>query len=127
MHVERKQPKGAIVVAQRTDRVAIAGMKHSFPLGGVCQSFGDLSAKTSGESTNSLTILDVLSMALTDIENGNGAVPNNLILCYVCFIDAIRYHILWSNIDDLENSNINYLSLIERYTTHYVIEKTLSV
>ena len=32
MHVERKQPKGAIVVAQHTDGVAIAGMKHSFPL-----------------------------------------------------------------------------------------------
>ena len=127
MHVERKQPKGVIVVAQRTDRVAIAGMKHSFPLGGVCHSFGDLSAKTSGEWTNSLTISAVHSMEMTDIENGNGAVQNNLILCYVCFIDAIRYHILWSNIDDLENSNFNHFSLIERYTTHCVIEKTLSM
>jgi hypothetical protein len=96
VHVERKQPKGAIVVAQRTDRVVIAGMKHSFPLGGVCHSFGDLSAKTSGEWTNSLMIPDVLSMEMTDIKNGNGAVLNNLILCYVCFINAIRYHILRS-------------------------------
>ena len=48
MHVERNQPKGVIVVAQRTDGVAIAGKKHSFPLGGVCHSFGYLSAKTFG-------------------------------------------------------------------------------
>ncbi len=102
-------------------------MKHSFPLGGVCHSCGDLFAKTSGEWTNSLTVPDVLSMEMTDIENGNGAVLNNLILCYVCFIDAIRYHILWYNTGDLENSNFNHFSLIERYTTHRVIDKTLSM
>ena len=62
MHVERKQPKGAIVVAQCMDGVAIAGMKHSFPLRGVCHSFGDLSAETSGEFINFLTIPDVVSI-----------------------------------------------------------------
>ncbi len=42
-------------------------MKHSFPLGSVCHSFGDLSAKTSEEFTNSLTIPDVVSMETNDI------------------------------------------------------------
>ena len=67
MHVERKQPKGAIVIAQRTDGVVIAGKKHSLPLGGVCYSFGDLSAVTFGEFTNHLTIPDVVSMGVNDI------------------------------------------------------------
>ena len=67
--MERKQPKGAIVVAQRTDGVAIAEMKHSSPLGGICHSFYDLSAKTSGEFTNSLTNPDVVSMETNDINS----------------------------------------------------------
>jgi hypothetical protein len=66
-HVERKQSKGAIVVAQHTDGVAIAGMKHSFPLRGVCHSVVDLSAVTSGQFTNSLMIPDVVSMERNDI------------------------------------------------------------
>jgi hypothetical protein len=63
----RKQPKGAIVVAQCMDGMAVAVMKHSFPLGGVCHSFGDLSVKTSGEWTKSLKIPDVFSMETKDI------------------------------------------------------------
>ena len=42
-------------------------MKHSFPPGGVCHSFGNLFAKTSGEWTNSLRIPDVLCMETKDI------------------------------------------------------------
>ena len=59
--------RGSVVVAQRTDGVAVAGKKHSFPLGGVYHSFGDLSAKTFGEFTNHLTIPDVVSMETNDI------------------------------------------------------------
>jgi hypothetical protein len=62
-----KQPEGAIVVAQCTDGVAVAGMKHSFPLNGVCHSICDLPTKTSGEWTNSLKIHSVLSMETKDI------------------------------------------------------------
>ena len=62
-----KQPEGAIVVAQCTDGVAVAGMKHSFPLRGVCHSIRDLPTKTSGEWTNSLKIPSVLSMETKDI------------------------------------------------------------
>ena len=57
-----KQIEGAIVVAQCMDGVACAGMKHSFPLEGVCHSIGDLSTKTSGEWTYSFKIPDVLAM-----------------------------------------------------------------
>jgi hypothetical protein len=49
------------------DGVAVAEMKHSFPPGGICHSFGDLSAKTSGEWPNSFKLPDVLSMETKDI------------------------------------------------------------
>ena len=41
-----KQPGVVIVVAQRTDGVAVAGMKHSFPLRGVCDGGTDIDNMT---------------------------------------------------------------------------------
>jgi hypothetical protein len=58
----------ANVVEHSTGVVDVAGSQHSFPLGGVCRSSGDLSLGNSNETPPSLQVPNVQAMTVQEIK-----------------------------------------------------------
>jgi hypothetical protein len=68
----------AKVVEHSTGAVAVASSQHSFPLGGVCCSIGDLSPGNSNETPPLLQVPDVQAMTVQEIKRSFNALMSLL-------------------------------------------------